>query len=109
MHKLNLLFEMIEHTTIARLSLQQPLASFNPVCAVDCFRGSARPERKAQVRFNRRYPRNQVPGLGDEAYFDPRHAIQARKGKVRFFLSFNDEPTAEKPLKDLASRVAARL
>ena len=50
-----------------------------------------------------------VPDLGDEAYFDPRHAIHVRKGKVRFFLSFNDEPTGEKPLKDLASQVAARL
>lgn len=50
-----------------------------------------------------------VPGLGDEGYFDRRHAIHARKGKVRFFLSFKDDPTAEKPLKDLASQVAARL
>jgi hypothetical protein len=54
-------------------------------------------------------PPVQVPELGDEAYFDPRHAIHVRKGKVRFFLSFNDEPTAEKPLKELASQVAARL
>ena len=50
-----------------------------------------------------------VPNLGDEAYFDPRHAIHVRKDKVRFFLSFSDEATAEKPLKDLASQVAARL
>ncbi len=50
-----------------------------------------------------------VPDLGDEAYFDPQHAIHVRKGKVRFFLSFNDEPTAEKPLKDLANQVAAHL
>ena len=49
-----------------------------------------------------------VPDLGDEAYFDPRHAIHVRKHKVRFFLSFKDEATAEKPLKDLASQVAAR-
>jgi hypothetical protein len=50
-----------------------------------------------------------VPDLGDEAYFDPQHSIHVRKGKVRFFLSFNDAPAGEKPLKDLANQVAARL
>jgi hypothetical protein len=54
-------------------------------------------------------PPTPVADLGDEAYFDPRHSIHVRKGKVRFFLSFNEEPTAEKPLKDLASQVAGRL
>lgn len=47
-----------------------------------------------------------LPDLGDEAYFEPRHSIHVRKGKVRFFISFNGEPTTEKPLKDLAVQVA---
>ncbi len=54
-------------------------------------------------------PPTPVADLGDEAYFDPRHSIHVRKGKVRFFISFNEGPTAEKPLKDLASQVAGRL
>jgi hypothetical protein len=50
-----------------------------------------------------------VPDLGDEAYFDPQHSIHVRKGRVRFFISFNKEPTTEKALKDLALQVAGRL
>lgn len=54
-------------------------------------------------------PPTPVADLGDEAYFDPRHSIHVRKGQVRFFISFNEKPTAEKPLKDLASQVTRRL
>jgi hypothetical protein len=50
-----------------------------------------------------------VPDLGDEAYFDPKHAIHILKGKVRFYLALNDDAAAEEPLKDLATQVAGRL
>jgi|SRR5579863_2511026 len=50
-----------------------------------------------------------VPDVGDEAYFDPRHAIHVVKAKVRFYISFKNQAAVEKPLKDLASQVAARL
>ncbi len=50
-----------------------------------------------------------APGVGDEAYFDRDHAIHVRKGKVRYYLSFKKEASLEKPLKDLATQVAARL
>jgi hypothetical protein len=32
-------------------------------------------------------PQTPVAGLGDEAYFDPEHALHVRKGKVRFYLN----------------------
>ena len=51
-------------------------------------------------------PPTGVPGLGDEAYFDPRHGIHVRKGNVRFFLSAGDN---EKALIDLATQVAGQL
>jgi hypothetical protein len=51
-------------------------------------------------------PPKPVPGLGDEAYFDPRHGIHVRKGNVRFFLSAGDN---EKQLTDLATQVAGKL
>jgi len=54
-------------------------------------------------------PPTPVPNLGDEAYFDPQHAIHVRKGKVRFYLNLGEDAAAEKPLKDLASQVAGRL
>jgi len=53
-----------------------------------------------------------VTSLGDEAYFDQAHALHVRKGKVRFYLNLDPVDSAsavEKQLKDLASRVAARL
>jgi hypothetical protein len=54
-------------------------------------------------------PPTPVPDVGDEAYFDPKHAIHVRKGKVRFYLDVGNNPAAEKALKDLATRVAGRL
>jgi hypothetical protein len=58
-------------------------------------------------------PPTPVAGLGDEAYFDPKHGLHVRKGKVRFYLSLEDAhsftPANEKQLKDLASRVVGQL
>ena len=57
-------------------------------------------------------PQTPVAGLGDEAYFDPEHALHVRKGKVRFYLNLdpvNSAPTVEKQLKELAGGVAGRL
>jgi hypothetical protein len=58
-------------------------------------------------------PPTPVAGLGDEAYFDPKHGLHVRKGKVRFFLSLEGltsfTPANEKQLKDLAARVIAQL
>src|SRR6202140_2623628 len=57
-------------------------------------------------------PQTPVPGLGDEAYFDPAHALHVRKGKVRFYINLepmNFSPAIEKHLKDLASRVSSQL
>jgi hypothetical protein len=57
-------------------------------------------------------PQTPVTGLGDEAYFDPQHALHVRKGKVRFYLNLDpvdSAATVEKQLKDLASRVVGRL
>lgn len=51
-------------------------------------------------------PPRPVPGLADEAYFDPRHGIHVRKGNVRFFLSAGSD---EKPLTNLATQVAGQL
>ncbi len=51
-------------------------------------------------------PPTPVPGLGDEAYFDPRHGIHVRKGNVRFFISAGDD---EKPLTNLETQVAGQL
>ncbi|MHB8501401.1 MAG: hypothetical protein ACYDHE_10715 [Candidatus Acidiferrales bacterium] len=54
-----------------------------------------------------------VTNLGDEAYFDSRHGLHVRKGKVRFFLSLVNlnsfTPANEKQLKDLATRVIGQL
>jgi len=57
-------------------------------------------------------PQTPVPSLGDEAYFDPAHALHVRKGKVRFYINLeplNFSPAIEKQLKDLASQVTGRL
>ncbi len=57
-------------------------------------------------------PQTPVPGLGDEAYFDPAHALHVRKGKVRFYINLepmNFSPAIEKQLKDLAKQVTGRL
>jgi hypothetical protein len=57
-------------------------------------------------------PQTPVPGLGDEAYFDPQHGLHVRKGRVRFYLDLDPmdfTPAVEKQLKDLASRVAGQL
>jgi hypothetical protein len=57
-------------------------------------------------------PQTPVPGLGDEAYFDPAHGLHVRKGKVRFYINLdpmNFSPAIEKQLKDLASQVTGRL
>ena len=57
-------------------------------------------------------PQTPVPGLGDEAYFDPAHGLHVRKGKVRFYINLepmNFSPATEKHLKDLASQVTGRL
>jgi len=57
-------------------------------------------------------PQTPVAGVGDEAYFDPQHAIHVRKGKVRYYLNLSpvsSAATVEKQLKDLASQVAGRL
>jgi hypothetical protein len=54
-----------------------------------------------------------ISGIGEEAYFDARHGLHARKGKVRFYFAFDNVGTFssanEKQLKDLASRVANQL
>ena len=57
-------------------------------------------------------PPTPVKGLGDEAYFDSRHALHVRKGKVRFYINLDplgSAPTAEKQIKELAGQVIARL
>jgi hypothetical protein len=55
-------------------------------------------------------PPTPVTGLRDEAYFDKRHGLHVRKGKVRFFLALDDfTPASESQLKDLASRIAGRV
>jgi len=54
-------------------------------------------------------PPTPVSDLGDEAYFDPQHAIHVRKGKVRYYLALTNDPAVEKPLKDLANQVAGQL
>lgn len=58
-------------------------------------------------------PPTPVTGVGDEAYFDPQHAIHVRKGKVRYYLNLSPikafTPAIEKQIKDLANHVAAQL
>jgi hypothetical protein len=52
-------------------------------------------------------PPTPVPGLGDEAYFDPNHGLHVRKGSVRFFLSLGDNTDTQ--LKVIASLIAGRV
>jgi hypothetical protein len=55
-------------------------------------------------------PPTPVKGLGDEAYFDPQHALHVRKGKVRFYINLSPmEASKEKQLQDLGSAVVGRL
>jgi hypothetical protein len=58
-------------------------------------------------------PPTAVPKLGDEAYFDPQHALHVRKGKVRFYLNLSplgDSPSAgQKLLVNLAKQVLGAL
>jgi len=55
-------------------------------------------------------PPNPVKGLGDEAYFDPQHALHVRKGKVRFYINLSPmEAAKEKQLSDLGNAVVGRL
>jgi hypothetical protein len=54
-------------------------------------------------------PPTPVADLGDEAYFDPQHAIHVRKGKVPYYLALGKDPAVEQSLKDLATQVAGRL
>jgi hypothetical protein len=58
-------------------------------------------------------PSTPIAGMADQAYFDANHAIHARKGRVRFFISL-DAPGSftaarEKQLRDLGARVAGQL
>ncbi len=52
-------------------------------------------------------PPTAVPNLGDEAYFDPEHALHVRKGKVRFYINLSS--ATEKQLESLAKQVIGRL
>ncbi len=52
-------------------------------------------------------PPTPVPGLGDEAYFDPQRGLHVRKGNVRFFLNVGD--TTDNQLKAIASLIAGRV
>ena len=52
-------------------------------------------------------PPTPVGGIGDEAYFDPRHGLHVRKGNVRFFLSFGANSNTQ--LQKLAGVVAGQI
>lgn len=51
-------------------------------------------------------PPKPVPGLGDDAYFDPKHGLHVRKGDVRYFLQGSG---SEERLTDLGQVVAKKL
>lgn len=59
----------------------------------------------AQLRMFYSPPRP-VPGLGDDAYFDPHHGLHVRKGNVRYFLQ---GPGSEENLTALGQMVAKKL
>jgi hypothetical protein len=65
------------------------------------------------ARLSKYYgPQTPVPGLGDEAYLDAKHAIHVRKGRIRYYLNITpvDSVSAvEKQLTELANRAAAQL
>jgi hypothetical protein len=54
-----------------------------------------------------------VSGVGDETYFDSKHALHERKGNVRFYLELSgvEEPVAakEKQLTSIARAIGGRL
>jgi hypothetical protein len=52
-------------------------------------------------------PPTAVTGVGDEAYFDGRDALHARKGNVRFYLEMGEQHQAW--LKTLGSLVAGQI
>jgi hypothetical protein len=54
-------------------------------------------------------PLTPITGVGDEAYFDPAHALHARKGNVRFYLQLAGASANESQLSSLASQVAGQL
>jgi len=58
-------------------------------------------------------PPTPVSHLGDEAYFDPSHALHVRKGNVRFYINLSPmdtfSPAVEKELTNLAKHVAGEL
>ncbi len=54
-------------------------------------------------------PATPAAGVGDEAYFDPQHAIHVRKGNARYYLDLGGSAAAEKPLQALAILVAGKL
>ncbi|MGB9029029.1 MAG: hypothetical protein WCC27_02830 [Acidobacteriaceae bacterium] len=51
-------------------------------------------------------PSQPVTGVGDEAYFDSRHGLHARKGNVRFYLQGSG---SDERLTELAQVVAKKL
>jgi len=54
-----------------------------------------------------------VPGVGDEAYMDSKHALHERKGNVRFYLELSGmeiaAPAKEKLLANVAREIGGRL
>lgn len=58
-------------------------------------------------------PPTAVSNLGDEAYFDPQHALHVRKGRVRFYLNLSplgsSTSTAEQQIEKLATQVLGKL
>ena len=58
-------------------------------------------------------PQTPVKNIGDEAYFDPQHAIHVRKGKVRYYINFsgakNFSAAIQKQIENLAGKVAGQL
>ena len=54
-----------------------------------------------------------VPGVGDETYFDSKHALHERKGNVRFYLELSGveepAPAKEKQLTSIAKAIGGRL
>ena len=58
-------------------------------------------------------PPTAVSKLGDEAYFDPQHALHVRKGRVRFYINLSplgsSPSAAEKQIEKLARLVLGKL
>lgn len=57
-------------------------------------------------------PPTAVSKLGDEAYFDPQHALHVRKGRVRFYLNLSpgsSTSAAENQIEKLARLVLGKL